>query len=128
MTSLKPAEFSNPDGGKLNAGDLTPDQTKMLKEAVHEAGLKATSESQMVSTQAQRLFYEYWNSGGHSQGFDKGKDQFRKCMRMAEEIRQIVTQDFAARVKKHDDALRGQFKHIIQPGSRLWEDWRLPGT
>ena len=129
MVGLKPAEFSDAEKG---AHDLTPDQEEQLKEVVHEAGLRARSEGQMVATQAQRLFYEYWNAGGHDAPLQDGITQFKKCINMAEEIRKVVTQNFAVRVKRLDEALRKKYSgtdgisRIIQVGSKEWESWRLP--
>lgn len=108
--------------------NLTPEQEKKIKDSIYEAGIKAKTEGQMVATQAQRLFYEYWNSGGHELPIKKGIDQFKKCMNMADEMRKIVSHDFAKRIEQYDKEMRSKYGRIIQVSAHEWADWRLPGT
>jgi hypothetical protein len=83
--------------------DMTEEQqNEMLQQSAYEVGARAEAESGMVISQAQRLFYEYWNQGGCNESIQKGKAQFDFCMRMAEEIRDISAKDFKARLLKAD--------------------------
>lgn len=109
---------------------LTPEQEEKIQGAVYEAGLRAKAEGQMVASQAQRLFYEYWNSGGHDAPLKEGIDHFKKCMNMADEMRKVVTDDFSQRVSEFDKEMRDKYKDskIILPSAAEWESWRPPGV
>ena len=123
MTSTKPKDSDSMQG---------QDESNQLDNAVYEAGLKAQAESGMVVSQAQRLFYEVWNKGGDTMSIMEGKEQFDRCMRMAEEIREICAKDFRKRLKSADEEFRkkhggGKGSRIILPSARDWANWRPEG-
>ena len=113
----------------MTESTITPELSKQISEAVYEAGERARAESQMVMSQAQRIFYEYWNAGVHKETIENCIAQFEKCVKMADEIRQVASKDFEARVSKYDKEIRDKASksNIILPDSRMWKDWRVGG-
>jgi len=105
--------------------DIT--QEDELKNAVFEAGERAKSESGMISTQAQRLFYEYWNNQGDECNMKDAVTHFKKCMQMAEQIMNIVREDFSKRVKKYDDGIKKKYEKsgLVLAVNSDWDSWRL---
>lgn len=108
-------------------------QDEELRKAAHEVGERAQSESGMVISQAQRLFYEVWNQHGLDMSIDEGKEQFDRCIRMAEEIRKICAKDFRTRFKRIKDEFEkehtklspdGKRRIIITP-SEAWQEHRF---
>ena len=104
--------------------DIT--QEEQLKNAIFEAGERAKSESGMISSQAQRLFYEYWNNQGDECNLKDAVTHFKKCMQMAEQMMDILREDFSMRVKKYDDGIKKKYEKsgLILPGASEWESWR----
>lgn len=107
--------------------DLSPADQKIVDEAIYEASQQAFHETKMIVSQAQRLFYEYWNTGGWNKGLKEGEKAFEKCMEMGEIIRKHSTNEFYRRTKKYDKKLKAKHSNIILPGARAWEPWRVPG-
>lgn len=108
-------------------------EEEQLRKVSYEVGEKAGSESGMVISQAQRLFYEIWNQRGYKMSIKEGVDHFRKCMDMAEEIREIAADDFKTRIKKaQEDFEQNQteispdgVRRIIIPSGEDWAQHRL---
>lgn len=107
-----------------------------LKDMNESVAIEATRQSQAVISQAQRLFYEVWNSKGHMLPIVDGVKQFKRCLEMAEQIRVLCLEEQYNRAKKIEAEYRAELdklsptgeSKIILPGKMMLSEHRIYGA